>query len=550
MKRYRPWNPKQTYLLPPSMSDWLPEGHLVYFILDVVGGLDLSRLEAEIQRKDSRGERPYHPRMMVGLLIYGYCTGVYSSRRMARSAVEDVAFRVLSGDSQPHFTTINEFRRTFRNEFAELFLQVLQLCQKAGLVKLGHVSVDGTKVKANASKHKAMSYERMVEEEARLKAEIEELQKRGDAQDVAEDQRYGTGNEEFELPQELSRREERLKRIEEARRALEDEAKAKRAEALRKQAENIRKSAKEEDRDRYRRGLESRADTVEKKAEELSQAKVEEGHEEPAATDLPLRTGEVNTDGTPAPKSQKNFTDPESYVMKSGSGFIQAYNAQAVVDDSCQVIVAADVTNQPPDNGNLAPMLRQTVSNCGGAPAIASADAGYWNPLAATTVQDLGIDPFVATGRENRPKLGDPAPAKPPEDARERQKMMAKLTTPEGHAIYARRKAIVEPVFGQIKGRAFRAFSFRGLVAVRAEWSLVCACHNLLKLYRHGPKEANNRLTMLPRGLHTLLRRPFRPSQPAWVPQMALRQQFADSWSQFAATYTSVGRNSQRPTCS
>jgi transposase len=530
------------------MSDWLPEGHLVYFILDVVGGLDLSRLEAEIQRKDSRGERPYHPRMMVGLLIYGYCTGVYSSRRMARSAVEDVAFRVLSGDSQPHFTTINEFRRTFRNEFAELFLQVLQLCQKAGLVKLGHVSVDGTKVKANASKHKAMSYERMVEEEARLKAEIEELQKRGDAQDVAEDQRYGTGNEEFELPQELSRREERLKRIEEARRALEDEAKAKRAEALRKQAENIRKSAKEEDRDRYRRGLESRADTVEKKAEELSQAKVEEGHEEPAATDLPLRTGEVNTDGTPAPKSQKNFTDPESYVMKSGSGFIQAYNAQAVVDDSCQVIVAADVTNQPPDNGNLAPMLRQTVSNCGGAPAKASADAGYWNPLVSDMAQELGIDPFVATGRENRPKLGEPAPAKPPDGAGERQKMKAKLASPGGHAIYARRKAIVEPVFGQIKGRAFRAFSFRGLVAVRAEWSLVCACHNLLKLYRHGPKEANNRLTMLPRGLHTLLWRPFRLAQPAWVPQMALRKQFADSSSQFAATYTCVGRNSQCPT--
>jgi transposase len=287
MKRYRPWNPKQKYLLPPSMSDWLAEDHLVYFILDVVGSLDLSPIEEAIQGKDARGERPYHPQMMVALIIYSYCVGVYSSRRMERATHEDIAFRVLTGDSQPHFTTINEFRRGFRQEFSWLFLQAVQLCQRAGLVKLGHVAQDGSKILANASKHKAMSYKRMKEEEKRLRKEIEEMLKRADAIDAEEDELYGVGQGEFELPDELKRRKDRLKKIAQAKKALEDEARKQRAKDLREQAEGMRESADKEERESVQKRLRGNAQGREEQADKLAPREPSEDKEdEVAETDL------------------------------------------------------------------------------------------------------------------------------------------------------------------------------------------------------------------------------------------------------------------------
>jgi transposase len=242
-KQYRPWAPTQSFLLPPSPLEWLPQDHLAYFLLDVVHSLDLGELERALQAKDPRGERPYPPAMMLALLIYAYCVGIFSSRKIARATYEDVAFRVLAGGEHPHFTTLNQFRLQHRSAFSGLFVQVLRLCQKAGLVKLGHVSIDGSKVLANASKHKAMSYKRMREEEARLQREIEALLGRADAADQQEDQQYGPGTAPQDLPEELQRREKRLARIREAKAALEQEAKEARAEELRENARAQREKA-------------------------------------------------------------------------------------------------------------------------------------------------------------------------------------------------------------------------------------------------------------------------------------------------------------------
>ncbi len=400
------------------MSDWLPDEHLVYFIIDIVEDLDIGPIEAVLQGKDGRGTRPYDPRMMVALLLYAYCTGVYSSRRIAKSTLEDVAFRLLTGDAQPHFTTVNEFRRVFREHFSHLFIEALRLCERAGMVKMGHVTLDGSKVEANASKHKAMSYKRMQEEEERLRREIEEMLERADAIDKAEDQLYGEGRDAFEWPKEMKTREDRRRRIKEAREALEIEAREERARKLREQADGMEETARGPDHDEpVRKSLRGHARNRRKKAAEL----FPEPSDEPDTpeTDLPRRRMETTLDGLPKERSQRNFTDPDSHIMVGRDGYIQAYNGQAVVDDAHQVVIAADVTSQPPD------------------------------------------------------------------DLDERQQMQWKLDTPEGRALYARRKAIVEPIFGQIKAaRGFRRFSFRGLEAVAAEWQLVCAHHNLLKLYR------------------------------------------------------------------
>ncbi|MFL5455499.1 MAG: IS1182 family transposase [Myxococcales bacterium] len=491
MKSYRPWSPNQSFLLPPSPLEWLPEGHLAYFVLDTVQALDLSAIEDAIQDKDGRGERPYCPAMMVALLVYGYSVGVFSSRRLARETYEDVAFRVLAGGEHPHFTTVNQFRLDHREALAKLFVQVLRLCKKAGLVKLGHVSFDGTKVAANASKHKAMSYKRMQEEEKRLEGEVKALLGKADEVDRSEDAQYGVGQSAEDLPQELQRREARLARIREAKAALEQEAAEARAEELRERAQELRRKAADESVALgKRREAAGRAATAEKKARALDgKGPDDEGPGGGGITggDLPRHRVQTRADGTPTPKAQRNFTDPESRIMVKGGEFLQAYNAQAAVDAEAQIIVAALVTNQPTDAEHLAPMLDEVAANCGQTPVVATADSGYFSRDNAEECARRGVDAYISVGRGERHLAPAEENATPAQQAR--AAMAARLATSEGKAIYARRKCIVEPAFGQVKqARGFRRFSFRGLLAVRAEWAFVCATHNLLKLFRSGPR--------------------------------------------------------------
>lgn len=492
-KSYRPWNPHQSYLLPPSPLEWLPEGHLAYFILEVVQTLDLREIETVVQSKDGRGERPYSPVMMVALLLYGYCVGVFSSRKIARATYDYVAFRVLAGDTHPYFTTINQFRLDHHEALARLFLQAFKLCQKAGLVKLAHVSLDGSKVQANASKHKAMSYERMEKEEVRLKAEIEAMLARADELDFEEDARYGKENDAEDLPEELRRREKRLEKIQEAKVALEKEAAKVRAEKLREQAKAQRDKAADESVDATeRKRATTRADKSEQQARELDEHDDDDDDDDPppgksdTSGDLPRHRVSTKPDGTPAPKAQRNFTDPDSRIMKNNTGYLQGYNVQIVVDEQSQVIVAQAVTNQAPDVEHFEPMLERTLDNCGDAPGKISADTGYFSKDNVDAAERRGIDPYIAVGR----KIDDDAVAvtsdeRPTSAQLAKQKMRDKLRTKIGKSIYARRKVIVEPPFGQIKeARGFRRFSLRGTPKVRSEWALVCLTHNLLKLFR------------------------------------------------------------------
>ena len=486
-KSYQPWTQDQAYLLPPSLHDWLPEDHLAWFIVEVVSQLDLSAIETSIQSKDSRGQRPYHPSMMVALLVYAYCTGVYSSRRIERACHEDVAFRVITGNTQPFFTTINEFRRVHREHFGALFVEVLKLCRRAGLVKLHHVAIDGTKVKANASKHKAMSYRRMVQEERRLRAQVERLLGEAEAVDASEDSRYGASTRADELPEELRRRESRLKRIREAKAALEAEARNTRARTLREQAEGHERTAHTHRDPVVRRRARTNATKRRAKAEEFGP-----GDDDPpgggnGGGELPRKPTLATPQGVPVDEAQRNFTDPESSIMMGADGFVQAYNAQLAVDDAHQVIVACGVTDQPSDAANFAPMLERVRANVGAAPEHATGDTGYWNPHVETRARALGTEAWVATARVRH---GDAGPATrtgdPPDDLDPRERMRWRLDTSQGRTRYARRKAVVEPVNGQIKhARRFRQFSLRGIGGVDAEWVMVSLCHNVLKLFGH-----------------------------------------------------------------
>ena len=446
-KTYRPYDPRQSFLLPPSPLEWLPDEHLAYFVLDVVEELKLSAITSKYEA-ETRGQPPHDPRMMVALLVYGYCVGERSSRRIEKKTVEDVAFRVLAGGNHPDHSRISEFRRIHLEALSDLFFQVLMLCRKAKLVKLGHVALDGTKMKANASKHKAMSYQRMKEDEARLKAEIATMFQEAESIDAAEDARHGKDQHGDELPDELRRRETRLVRIRQLRAELEAEAQQQRRE----------EAAKRDDDD-----------------------------EPPPAATGALPSHKIPTDkgGAPAPKAQRNFTDADSRIMKKGGDYLQGYNCQAAVDEGHQIIVARAVTNQPPDVEHFAPMVEQVACHCGEPPRAVTADAGYYSEENTAYALTQGIDPHIATGRrkhnEPPPVVHGPAP----KDQGLKQWMARKLETKKGAAVYARRKAVVEPVFGQIKeARGIRAFLLRGLDKVRGEWSLIAMTHNLLKLYR------------------------------------------------------------------
>ena len=449
----------QTLLFPPSLHDWLPEGHLARFLLDVVSALDLSAIYKSYQSKDGRGQAAYAPEMMVRLLLYGYARGVYSSRKIQTRTFEDVAFRYLSGDQHPDHSTIAEFRTRHLEALSGLFTQALLLCSEAGLVKLGHVSIDGTKIKANAGKHKAMSYKHMNETEARLKSEIDALLAAAEKTDAEEDAQYGKDRHGDELPAELQRRESRLQKIGEAKAALEQEAKEK-AEQQRAEAEQkVAERAEEERRTgKKKRGREPRVPDPE-------QAK-------------------------PDDTAQRNFVDPESRIMPDGANkgsFVQGYNAQIAVDSASQVIVAAEVTQETNDKKQLLPMIAQIAANLEQKPEKVSADTGYFSEANVTDEQVKEVDLYVATGRDKHGVAVEASSDPPSVGASPKEAMQQKLRTEAGRAVYKMRKAIVEPVFGQIKEqRGFRRFSLRGQQNVRCEWRLVCAVSNLLKLFRAG----------------------------------------------------------------
>jgi transposase len=490
MKSYRPWSPSQSFLLPPSPEEWLPEGHLAYFILDVLEALDIGVIERVIQGKDARGERPYAPRMMLGLLIYGYCVGTCSSRRIERATYDNIAFRVIAAGSHPHFTRISDFRKRHLRALKGIFLQVLQLCQKAGLVKLGHVALDGTKMQGNASKHKAMSYERMCKTERELKQEIEALLSQAAQLDEAEDAEHGRGQQEQDIPAELVRREERLARIAAAKAILESEAKKTRAEALLDQAENRIKSAQGHDVAKVKSAQMTAAAACLDKAKKLGEEVFNDdddgapptgGNKTPEG--LPTHRIPADATGAPQGKAQYNFTDPDSRIQKSNGTFLQGYNCQVAVDSAHQVIVAQAITNHAADNHNMAPMLDELVRNCGEAPDVVTADTGYWNASVLKDTAHLKSDIYIALGREK--KSGESASDEAPAGAR--ALMRKKLHTKQGKAIYARRKAIVEPVHGNIKeSQRYRRFLLRGMECVAAEFSLLTTGHNLLKLFRSG----------------------------------------------------------------
>ena len=451
--RFLNYEPGQLLLLPPDLRDWLEEGHLAYFILDVVETLDLSEIYASYD--GSQGGRPgFDPRLLVGLLVYGYCVGVRSSRKIEKSTYESVPFRVLAANQHPDHATVAEFRRRHLGALSRLFVQVLRLCEKAGLVRLGHVALDGTKMRANASKHKAMSYGRMAEKIGELEAQVKELLAAAEAVDQAEDAEHGSKRGD-ELPKELRFRQQRLEKIRQAKEELETEAKA---------AEQ-----------RCREEKEAKA-----------KAKSKGGGKESAEGTKLAPAQEVK----PEAKAQRNFTDPDSRIMRDGAtkSFEQSYNCQAVVASETQVILAEQVTQQANDKQQVKPLIEQMKVNLEKrVPQELSADAGYFSEDNVNYLEEQKIEPYVAPGRQKR---GAP-PALPVEalgaGATIQERMAAKLQTPTGKRAYSRRKETVEPVFGQIKeARGIRRFLFRGLGSVQAEWSLICATHNLMKLFRSG----------------------------------------------------------------
>lgn len=447
-KTFRPYDLDQPFLLPPSMRDWLPSDHLAYMILDVVAALDLS-----VVRKQYEGEKggrpPYNPRMMVALFLYGYATGVRSSRKLEKACYEQVPFRVLTADQQPDHDTIAAFRTRHLGFLEDLFVQSVRLCSEAGLVKLGHVSLDGSKVKANASRHKSMSYAYMLKKEEQLRKEIAAIFAEAEEIDRLEDEKFGKGNRGDELPEELRTRESRLAKIREAKAALEREA---------EEAAAAQRQAREENDHRLRE-----AGKKPRKKQPVS--------DEPSST------------------AQKNFTDPDARIMKSGStqAFQYSYNTQVAVDAEAQVIVATAVSQAANDVKELQPLVEQISSNLRGAkPKQVSADTGYFSEHNVDFLEDAGIDAFIATKRHQHGADPPPPPrGRTPKDLTKKQRMERKLRTKRGKKIYARRKVIAEPVFGQIKEPlGFRSFLLRSHPKVRGEWNLIAAVHNLLKLIR------------------------------------------------------------------
>ena len=465
-KNYRAWNAQQCSQQAVSPQDALPEDDLVFYLLDTVAQLDLAAFHRHYA-DETWGQPPFDVTMMVTLLVYAYCVGVCSSRKIAAACERNLAFRAIVGNTPPDFRTVSDFRKIHRSAFRPLFLEVLRLAGEMGMVKLGNLSTDGTKIGANASRHKAMSYGYMKKDIERLEAEIDQLLKQAEQIDAEQDAALGSRRGD-ELPAELKRREDRLAKIREAKARLEAEARVK-------------------------------ADAEQKRRDEEQAQRKAEGRTRRGKVPAPL-------DPTPEDKAQTNFTDPEAKIMKqSNKGFDYSYNAQAVVDAEDQIIVAAEVTNQANDKQQGVPMAQAALDNIDAAkierattedgklvPIPNTADTGYFSEQAVEDLEKLGIDPHIATGRQKHHEAavpvveGECAPA-----MSAKEKMQHKLRTPAGKLLYAARKHIVEPVFGQIKGmRGIRKFLLRGLEKVRAEWQLICLTHNLLKIWRRATHAA------------------------------------------------------------
>ena len=439
-KVFRSWEADQAELFPPSVRDLVAPDHLVHFVRKLVGeDLDLGAIYAHYAK--TKGQPPYDPRLMVALLLYACCRGIYSSRRIEIACEERLDFRALVGSERPDHSTIAQFRQDHRDALGELFVQVLQICRDAGMAKLGHVSLDGTKVQANASKHAAMSYKRMKEAEPELTKKVDEWMAKSAETDAGEDEEHGKDKRGDEMPEHLKNAARKLAKVRAAAARLEAEAKEK--------ADGIaaERAAKE-------------GQTGEKPRGPVPKA----------------------LDGVPEDKAQSNFTDPESRIMKDKGGFAQAYNAQAAVDATDQVIVAADVTDEQNDGAQLAPMLDQIEANTGAKPEQVSVDAGYCSEANIAVLEDKQIDGYVATGRQ---KHGTPS-ATGGEEKKQGPRVTAmreKLRAGGWESPYRLRKQTVEPVFGQIKeARGFRRFLHRGREKVRAEWRFICTAHNVLKL--------------------------------------------------------------------
>ena len=430
---FRRYAPDQDLLLPSSLGEWLPEGHLAYFISAVIDELDVHAFYSRYEG-DGRRNAPYEPRMMLKVLVYAYANGVFSSRQIAKKLEEDVAFRVLAADNFPSHRTLCEFRRRHLEEFRALFVQVLHIARESGLLSLGKLAIDGTKVKSNASKHKAMSYARMAEAEQRLVEEIDEILELARQRDESEEQRYGRARGD-ELPEELHRRETRLANI---------------------------------------RGAKARLEQAQREADQ-ARGRHADDERKPPGKGRPYK----RDFGVPEDKAQSNFTDPDSRIMKTGDGYQQCYNAQLAVDSEFQLIVDTEVTNQANDSGALQPLVERIERTHAHRPQVVLADAGYRDESCFAALEALDIDAYISVGREgikSRPIDADTHPAT--------QRMRDKLTAPEGKECYAMRKAIVEPVNGWIKHvLGFRQFSVRGHQAVRGEWDLVSLALNLRRMH-------------------------------------------------------------------
>jgi len=456
-KHFRSCGLDQLLLLPPSLQDWLPEDHLARFIGEVAEELDMTAIYADYERRDGRGLAAYHPLLLTRLLLYGYCTGTTSSRRIEKATHDDIAFRYLAADQHPDHDTIANFRQQHLAALAGLFVQALRLCQKAGFVKLGTVAIDGSKMLANASKHQSLSYPRLNESEQRWKKVVDELLAQAQRTDEEEDQRHGKGQRERMLPPELARAQGRLARIRAAKQELEREAQ--------QQLETVMQKYQPAERGRPRK-------------------------DEPSPALTPELRQKLKTDRRRAkqnvlqPSRQYNFVDPDSRVMRDNGRqcYVQAYNAQLAVDALTQVIVAAELTQQVVDRQQLLPMVQSLQTALQDLPESIVADAGYWNTM---NIQDPlldGVQVLVAPDAQIGAPLAHCAPRNEAAVA-----MRELLSTEAGRALYAVRKRTVEPVFGQIKeARGIRRFRLRSLVKAAAEWKLICATHNLLKLYRHG----------------------------------------------------------------
>jgi transposase len=439
-KDFRPWKIDEAQLLPASVQDYVPMDHLSRLIVALVReSLDLSAISGSYT--SVLGQPPFDPRMMTVLLLHGYASGIYSSRRIAKAAVERADFMMIVAGDPPDFRTISEFRKRHLEALASLFVQVLQLAKKAGLVKLGHVALDGTKIKANASKHKAMSYERMKKREAELKAEVDRWLKAAEAADAEEDKLHGAKRGD-EMPDWVTDKQKRLEKIREAKAALEAEAKA----------------AAEEEMQRRMKAEEKR---------------IAEGRKKSGKTPAPPSE-------EPDGKTQRNFTDPESRILKTKDGYIQGYNAQAAVDAEAQIIVAHSLTQSMSDQDQLVPLMDGIKDNLGRKPKETSADAGYCSEANLEALAERDVTAYLATGRAKHPagvKRNITGPLT--------KAMRDKLKRAGWRSRYRFRKQIVEPVFGQIKqARGFRQFLLRGIENVKAEWALICTAHNLTKLAR------------------------------------------------------------------